>query len=102
TFTSSSGEQVRLRAEVVVGCDGSFGPSRGAVPSPQTWEHTYPYPWLGSLPAVAPSTDELIYAWHPDGFALHSMRSSTVSRLYLQGPNDTALADWPDDRIWRA
>jgi p-hydroxybenzoate 3-monooxygenase len=100
TFTSSSGEQVRLRAEVVVGCDGSFGPSRGAVPSPQTWERTYPYSWLGILADVAPSTDELIYAWHPDGFALHSMRSSSVSRFYLQVPNDTDLADWSDDRIW--
>ena len=50
----------------------------------------------------APSTDELIYAWHPDGFALHSMRSSTVSRFYLQVPNETDLDDWSDDRIWQA
>ena len=49
----------------------------------------YPYSWLGILADVAPSTDELIYAWHPDGFALHSMRSATVSRLYLQVPNGT-------------
>src|SRR6185312_7837683 len=49
---------------------------------------------------VAPSTDELIYAWHPDGFALLSMRSETVSRLYLQVPNGTDPADWSDDRIW--
>ena len=53
------------------------------------WEKVYPYSWLGILADVAPSTDELIYAWHPDGFALHSMRSATVSRLYLQVPNDT-------------
>ena len=66
----------------------------------QTWERTYPYSWLGILADVAPSTDELIYAWHPEGFALHSMRSSTVSRLYLQVPNDTSLDDWSDDRIW--
>jgi p-hydroxybenzoate 3-monooxygenase len=51
---------------------------------------------------VAPSTDELIYAWHPDGFALHSMRSESVSRLYLQVPNGTDIADWSDDRIWDA
>ena len=67
TFTSPAGEPVRLEASVVVGCDGSFGPSRSAVPSPATWERTYPYSWLGILADVAPSTDELIYAWHPDG-----------------------------------
>jgi p-hydroxybenzoate 3-monooxygenase len=87
---------------VVVGCDGSFGPSRGAVPEAvtSTWTRTYPYSWLGVLADVAPSTDELIYAWHPNGFALHSMRSATVSRLYLQVPNETDLGEWPDERIW--
>ena len=75
-------------------------PSRCAVPAPRTWERTYPYSWLGILADVAPSTDELIYAWHPEGFALHSMRSSSVSRFYLQVPNDTSLDDWSDDRIW--
>ncbi|GAB6984364.1 4-hydroxybenzoate 3-monooxygenase [Nocardioides pyridinolyticus] len=102
TFTDASGATRRLEAEVVVGADGSFGPSRAAVPTGvrRTWERTYPYSWLGILADVAPSTDELIYAWHPDGFALHSMRSSTVSRFYLQVPNDTDLADWSDDRIW--
>jgi p-hydroxybenzoate 3-monooxygenase len=86
----------------VVGCDGSFGPSRTAVPAGirQTWERTYPYSWLGVLADVPPSTDELIYAWHPDGFALHSMRSAAVSRFYLQVPNGTDLDDWSEDRIW--
>jgi p-hydroxybenzoate 3-monooxygenase len=103
-FQDATGAEVRLDADVVVGCDGSFGPSRSAVPesSKQTWERTYPYSWLGVLANVAPSTDELIYAWHPDGFALHSMRSETVSRLYLQVPPDTDIADWSDDRIWSA
>ena len=68
----------------------------------ETWERVYPYSWLGILADVAPSTDELIYAWHPDGFALHSMRSATVSRLYLQVPNGTDVDDWSDDRIWDA
>jgi p-hydroxybenzoate 3-monooxygenase len=99
TFTMD-GQEHRLRADVVVGCDGSFGPSRSAVPDPRTWERTYPYSWLGILADVAPSTDELIYAWHPEGFALHSMRSASVSRFYLQVPNDTSLDDWSDDRIW--
>src|SRR5690242_4247193 len=104
TFTDASGAEVRLTADAVAGCDGSFGPSRGAVPSSvrQQWERVYPYSWLGILADVAPSTDELIYAWHPDGFALHSMRSSSVSRFYLQVPNETDLAEWPDDRVWEA
>jgi len=104
TFTSGSGAPTQVTASVVVGCDGSFGPSRDAVPSSacNTWEKVYPYSWLGILADVAPSTDELIYAWHPDGFAMHSMRSSTVSRLYLQVPNDTDVDDWSDDRIWSA
>jgi p-hydroxybenzoate 3-monooxygenase len=99
TFTVD-GRPERLDADVVVGCDGSFGPSRTAIPRPRTWSRTYPYSWLGILADVAPSTDELIYAWHPHGFALHSMRSATVSRLYLQVPNGTDVADWSDDRIW--
>ena len=104
TFTDATGAAQRLEADVVVGCDGSFGPSRAAVPEDRrrSWERTYPYSWLGILADVPPSTDELIYAWHPDGFALHSMRSAEVSRLYLQVPNGTDVADWSDDRIWEA
>src|SRR5690349_8296150 len=104
TFTGPDGTAERLDADVVVGCDGSFGPSRAAVPDSvrQTWERVYPYSWLGILADVAPSTDELIYAWHPDGFALHSMRSEHVSRLYLQVPNGTDIDEWSDDRIWDA
>ena len=104
TFTDSSGVAQRVTASVVVGCDGSFGPSRAALPDGvrRSWEKAYPYSWLGILADVAPSTDELIYAWHPDGFALHSMRSSTVSRLYLQVPNGTDAQTWSDDRIWEA
>jgi p-hydroxybenzoate 3-monooxygenase len=101
-FVDSAGARQRVEADVVVGCDGSFGPSRNAVPvdSRRTWERVYPYAWLGVLAHVAPSTDDLIYAWHPDGFALHSMRSTSVSRLYLQVRPDENLDEWPDDRIW--
>jgi p-hydroxybenzoate 3-monooxygenase len=104
TFTDAGGRERQVRAEVVVGCDGSFGPSREQVPPDvrRHWERVYPYSWFGILAAVAPSTDELIYAWHGDGFALHSMRSATVSRFYLQVPNDTHPEDWSDDRIWEA
>ena len=104
TFTDAGGNAQRVDAAAVAGCDGALGPSRAAVPAGrrETWERAYPYSWLGILADVAPSTDELIYAWHPDGFALHSMRSATVSRLYLQVPNGTDVNDWPDDRVWDA
>jgi p-hydroxybenzoate 3-monooxygenase len=104
TFRNADGREQRLNAAVIAGCDGSFGVSRAAVPQEarSTRERTYPYSWLGILADVAPSTDELIYAWHPDGFALHSMRSPSVSRLYLQVPNGTHSTDWPDDQIWGA
>ncbi|MFC4069576.1 4-hydroxybenzoate 3-monooxygenase [Actinoplanes subglobosus] len=100
TFTDASGAARRIDAAVIAGCDGSFGPSRAAVPAATVHEKVYPYSWFGILADVAPSTDELIYAWHPDGFALHSMRSESVSRLYLQVPNGTDPQSWSDDRIW--
>jgi p-hydroxybenzoate 3-monooxygenase len=101
TYVDASGTARRLDASVIAGCDGSFGPSRAEVPG-KTWERTYPYSWLGVLADVAPSTDEVMYAWHPEGFALHSMRSPTVSRLYLQVPNGTDVRSWSDQRIWDA
>lgn len=104
TFQAYDGREVRLDADVIVGCDGAHGPSRAAMPAAtsQTVERGYPYAWLGILADVAPSTDHLIYAWHPGGFALHSMRSRTVSRFYLQVAAGTEVARWPDDRIWEA
>lgn len=104
TFTDAAGVARRVECEIVAGCDGFHGPSRPSLPVSvqQTWTRDYPYAWLGVLADVAPSTDELIYAWHPDGFALHSMRSATVSRLYLQVDPGEDVARWPDDRIWEA
>jgi p-hydroxybenzoate 3-monooxygenase len=104
TFTDASGRRQRIDADAIAGCDGSFGPSRQALPAQvrRTWERLYPYAWLGVLAEVAPSTDELIYAWHPDGFALHSMRSPSVSRLYLQVPADERIEQWTDEQIWTA
>jgi p-hydroxybenzoate 3-monooxygenase len=102
TYTDRDGVAQTLECVVIAGCDGSHGPSRDLIPSTvqHSWERTYPYAWLGILADVPPSTDELIYAWHPDGFALHSMRSKTISRLYLQVPPDEDIASWSDDRIW--
>jgi p-hydroxybenzoate 3-monooxygenase len=91
-----------LECDVIAGCDGFHGVSRTAIPEGvlQTHEFVYPFCWLGILAEAAPATDWLIYAWHERGFALHSMRSPKVSRLYLQVEPDERLEDWPDDRIW--
>ncbi len=104
TFRDSQGVRRCVDADVIAGCDGFHGPSRAAMPATgrRTWGRTYPFAWLGVLAAVAPSTDELIYAWHPDGFALHSMRSPRVSRFYLQVSPDEDGDEWRDDRIWEA
>ncbi|MGW4063902.1 4-hydroxybenzoate 3-monooxygenase [Amycolatopsis sp. NPDC004747] len=102
SFVDSDGVARTVDADAVVGCDGFHGPSRGSIPAPQVRERAYPFAWLGVLADVAPSTDELIYAWHPDGFAMHSMRSPRVSRFYLQVTPDEDIARWSDDRIWTA
>ncbi|MEU3463987.1 4-hydroxybenzoate 3-monooxygenase [Streptomyces sp. NPDC006733] len=99
---SHEGREQTLSCDYVVGCDGFHGVARGAVPDgvSTTFERTYPYSWLGILADAPPVYDELIYAHSERGFALASMRSPAVSRLYLQVPNGTDPADWPDDRIW--
>ncbi len=96
------GAESELRCEIVAGCDGFHGGSRNAIPdrTRKVWSREYPYAWLGILADVAPSTDELIYAYSDRGFALHSMRSLTLSRLYLQVDPDEDIAQWPDDRVW--
>ncbi|MBV1935914.1 4-hydroxybenzoate 3-monooxygenase [Streptomyces sp. BV286] len=96
------GREQLLTCDYVVGCDGFHGIARDAFPAAvsRTYTHDYPYSWLGILADVPPSCEELIYARGPGGFALHSMRSTSVSRLYLQVPNGTDADDWPDDRIW--
>jgi p-hydroxybenzoate 3-monooxygenase len=96
------GGDVELRCDVVAGCDGFHGVCRPSVPGGVLRElsRDYPYAWLGVLARVAPASDELIYAWSERGFALHSMRTPEVSRLYLQCRPDEDLAEWPDDRIW--
>ncbi len=100
TFSTADGQLHRLDCDVIVGADGFHGISRLAVPGATTWEREYPLAWLGILARVAPSTDELIYAWHPHGFAMHSMRSPEISRLYLQVDPGERVEDWSDDRIW--
>ncbi|MEV0276909.1 4-hydroxybenzoate 3-monooxygenase [Streptomyces sp. NPDC050610] len=96
------GREQTLECDYVVGCDGFHGVARDAVPDSvrRMYERVYPYSWLGVLADVPPSCEELIYAHSARGFALHSMRSPTVSRLYLQVPSDDDAAAWPDERIW--
>jgi len=91
-----------LTCDYIVGCDGYHGVTRKAIPEGvlTTYERVYPFSWFGILADVAPSSEELIYAHSPQGFALLSMRSHTVSRLYLQVPNGTDPAAWTDEEIW--
>jgi p-hydroxybenzoate 3-monooxygenase len=90
-----------LTCDAIAGCDGFHGVSRRTIADHITeYDFTYPFGWLGILTEAEPATEELIYAWHENGFALHSMRSETISRLYLQVPADEDIENWPDDRIW--
>ncbi|GAB2950096.1 4-hydroxybenzoate 3-monooxygenase [Streptomyces pseudoechinosporeus] len=96
------GREDVLECDYVVGCDGSWGVARKAIPEEltQVFERTYPFGWLGILADVPPSHDELVYAHHDRGFALLSMRSPQVSRLYLQVPEGTDAEEWGDEAIW--
>jgi p-hydroxybenzoate 3-monooxygenase len=87
---------------VIAGCDGFHGVCRPTIPDGvlRTFSRDYPFGWLGILAAVAPSNDELVYAHHERGFALLSLRSPEVSRLYIQCRPDENIDEWPDDRIW--
>ncbi len=96
------GQAHTLACDFVAGCDGFHGIARQAAPAGffKTYDKTYPYCWLGIIAQVPPSTDELIYAFHERGFALHSMRSAVRSRLYVQCAVTDTVEDWPDARIW--
>lgn len=96
------GREQTLTCDWVAGCDGFHGISRATFPAgiSSSYAHDYPYSWLGIMAEVPPSGDELIYARGERGFALHSMRSSSVSRLYLRVPVGADPDDWPDDRVW--
>jgi len=99
---SQDGAAHELECDFVAGCDGFHGVCRPSMPAGalRTFEREYPYGWLGILAAVAPSNDELVYAHHERGFALLSLRSPELSRLYLQCAPDEDIDLWPDDRIW--
>jgi len=96
------GESVELECDFIAGCDGFHGVSRDAIPADHLtrYEREYPFGWVGILASVAPSAEELIYASHDRGFALLSMRSPTLTRLYVQCDRTDTMDDWPDARIW--
>ncbi|KRP58390.1 p-hydroxybenzoate 3-monooxygenase [Pseudomonas trivialis] len=96
------GEVFRLECDYIAGCDGFHGVARQSIPaeSLQVFERVYPFGWLGMLCDTPPVHPELVYARHPRGFALCSMRSATRSRYYLQVPADEPVSDWSDERFW--
>ncbi|HEX4282080.1 MAG TPA: 4-hydroxybenzoate 3-monooxygenase [Solirubrobacteraceae bacterium] len=97
------GQAGELTCDAIAGCDGFHGVSRPTIAEHLTeYDYVYEFGWLGILAEARPATDELIYAWHARGFALYTMRSQKISRLYLQVDAHDDVANWPDDRIWSA
>ncbi|ALG12623.1 4-hydroxybenzoate 3-monooxygenase [Kibdelosporangium phytohabitans] len=102
TYKDADGVVREIQADVIAGCDGFHGISRPSIPDSAmtVYDHVYPFAWLGVLVKAPPAHHELIYANHERGFALHSMRTPDVTRLYLQVDPSDSLDDWPDERIW--
>ena len=100
---SKEGKSHEILCDFIAGCDGFHGICRPSIPAGAltVYERNYPFGWLGILAEAAPSSEELIYAHHDRGFALHSMRSPLITRLYLQCSPDEDLENWPDERIWK-
>ena len=100
---SKDGEAQELHCAVIAGCDGFHGICRPTIPAGilTEFERVYPFAWLGILAKAPPAAEELIYANHDRGFALLSMRSPEISRLYVQCDSGEDLSRWPDERVWR-
>ena len=96
------GATTELQCDFIAGCDGFHGVCRPTIPADALtmYDRIYPFAWLGILAEARPSSEELIYAYHERGFALQSMRSPSITRLYLQCPPDEQLDNWPDRKIW--
>jgi p-hydroxybenzoate 3-monooxygenase len=97
------GEQTELSCDFIAGCDGFHGVCRPSIPADAltVYQRDYPFGWLGILAQAPPSSEELIYAYHQRGFALLSMRTPQISRLYIQCTPDEDLRLWPDEKIWQ-
>jgi len=98
-----AGQQREVNCDFIAGCDGSHGVCRTSIPDGAltVFERAYPFGWLGILAESKPPSEELIYCHHERGFALFSMRSPRITRLYIQSDPHEEIANWPDDRIWR-
>jgi p-hydroxybenzoate 3-monooxygenase len=97
----NNGEASEVQCDFIAGCDGFHGVCRPSIAEGLTlYERVFPFAWLGILAAAPPSSEELIYCYHERGFALHSMRSPEITRLYLQCAPDEDLANWSDEKIW--
>jgi p-hydroxybenzoate 3-monooxygenase len=98
----AAGREEEIHCDYIAGCDGFHGVCRPSIPPAALTEfdHEYPFGWLGILAHAPPSSKELIYCNSERGFALFSMRTPEISRLYIQVPNEEDIKDWPDDRIW--
>ena len=98
----NNGRPDEIRCDFIAGCDGFHGVSRSYIPGHActVYDRSYPFAWLGVLAEAAPSREELLYMHHPRGFALYSMRSPRITRLYLQCRPDENIHEWSDDRIW--
>jgi p-hydroxybenzoate 3-monooxygenase len=101
-FKDKSGAPQTLECDYIAGCDGYHGISRPSIPEGRRTEYIrdYPFAWLGILAEAPPTEDELVYTHHPRGFALLTMRTPKLSRLYFQCARDDDIENWPDERIW--
>jgi p-hydroxybenzoate 3-monooxygenase len=97
------GKDYELACDLIAGCDGFHGICRPSIPKGvlTEYEREYPFGWLGILAEAPPSAEELIYAHHERGFALHSMRTPQISRLYLQCDPNENIDRWSDEKIWQ-
>jgi p-hydroxybenzoate 3-monooxygenase len=97
------GGDYELACDFIAGCDGFHGVCRPTIPPGvlTEYERVYPFGWLGILAEAPPSSEELIYTYHDRGFALLSMRTPQISRLYLQCKPDEDLERWSDEKIWQ-
>jgi len=98
----NNGKVTELTCDFIAGCDGFHGICRPTIPTDALtmYDRTYPFAWLGILAEARPSSEELIYAYHERGFALHSMRSPNLTRLYLQCAPEEQVDNWPDEKFW--
>jgi p-hydroxybenzoate 3-monooxygenase len=100
-FRDEGGEH-EIACDFIAGCDGFHGICRASIPEGilTLYERAYPFGWLGILAEAPPSSEELVYTCHERGFALFSMRSRSITRLYLQVPPDEPIERWSDEAIW--